>query len=101
MSDGFPSGSCADAILSRGEAVEAAGRFLVSVLVFCRDRKTDEVRTRCVRGSRALWIVMRAGRCNPKMIIFAFTTIEMSSSLRDVGPHKEARWSARTGSLCL
>ena len=30
MSDGFPSRSCAGAILSRGEVVEAGGRFLAS-----------------------------------------------------------------------
>ena len=62
MSDGFPSRSCADVILSHGEVVEAAGRFLASALLFCRDRKTDEVRILCDRELRALWTVMRAGR---------------------------------------
>ena len=62
MSDGFPSHFCADVILSRGEAVEVGGRFPASVPVFCRDRKTDEVRILCDRELRALWTVMRAGR---------------------------------------
>ena len=62
MSDGFPSDSCADVILSRGEAVEAAGRSLVFLLVSGRGHKMCEFLTRCARESRALWTVMREGR---------------------------------------
>lgn len=61
MSDGFPSGSCADAILSHGEVVEVGGRFPASVLVSCRGRRTVEVRTRCAQESRVLWIAKRVG----------------------------------------
>ena len=59
MSDGFPSHSCADAILSRGEVDEVADRFPASFLVFGRGHKRVEVRTRCAQESRVLWIVMR------------------------------------------
>jgi hypothetical protein len=62
MSDGFPSRSCVDAILSHGEVGADADRFPASVLVFGRGHKTVEVRTRCVRESRALWTVMRVGQ---------------------------------------
>jgi hypothetical protein len=62
MSDGFPSVACADAILSHGEVVEAAGRFLASALLFCRGHKTVEVQTHLTQEPRALWIVMRVGR---------------------------------------
>lgn len=61
MSDGFLSGSCADAILSHGGVVEAAGRSLASLLVSGRGHKTGEVGTRCDRELRALWTMMRAG----------------------------------------
>ena len=59
MSDGFPLGSCADAILSHGEVAEGAGRFLASVPVSYRGHRMCEFRTRCDRDSRALWRVMR------------------------------------------
>ena len=62
MSDGFPSRSCEDAILSHGEVVEAAGHSLVSLLVSGRGHKMCEFLTRCARESRALWTVMREGR---------------------------------------
>ena len=62
MSDGFPSRSCADAILSHGEVDEVAGRFPASVLVFCRGRKTDEFRTRLPQEPGALWTMMRVGQ---------------------------------------
>jgi hypothetical protein len=62
MSDGFPSGSCVDAILSHGEAVEAAGRFLVSPLVSGKGRKTVEVRTQRDLESRILWTMRKVGR---------------------------------------
>jgi hypothetical protein len=39
MSDGSLSRSCADAILSHGEVVEVAGRFLVSSLVSGRGHR--------------------------------------------------------------
>jgi hypothetical protein len=61
MSDGFPSRSCAAAILSHGEVVEAAGHSLTSLLVSGRGHKTGEVRTRCDRELKALWTMMRAG----------------------------------------
>jgi len=61
MSDGFPSRSCVDAILSHGEVGADGDRFPVSVLVFGRGRKTDEVRTRLTQEPRALWTVMRVG----------------------------------------
>ena len=62
MSDGFPSRSCADAILFHGEVVEVAGHFLVWPLVFGRGHKTGEVRIRCDLELRVLWIVMREGQ---------------------------------------
>ena len=62
MSDGFPSRSCAGAILSRGEVVEAGGRFLASVPVFCRGRKMVEVQTHLTLEPRVLWRAMRAAQ---------------------------------------
>jgi len=62
MSDGFPSRSCADVILSHGEVVEDAGRFPASVLVSCRGHRMCEARTRCDWESRALWRMMRVGQ---------------------------------------
>jgi hypothetical protein len=62
MTDGFPSGSCADAILSRGGVVEAGGRFLASVPVFCRGRKMVEVQTHLTLGPRVLWRAMRVAQ---------------------------------------
>jgi hypothetical protein len=59
MSDGFPSHSCADAILSHGEVVEVGGRFPASVLVFCRGHKTVEVQTHLTQEPRVLWTMMR------------------------------------------
>ena len=61
MSDGFPSRSCVDAILSHGEVGADADRFPPVRLVSGRGRRTGEFRTRCARGSRALWTVMRVG----------------------------------------
>lgn len=61
MSDGFPSGSCADVILSRGEVVEAVGHFLVWPLVSGKDHTMCEFRTRLSRGLRVLWTVMKEG----------------------------------------
>ena len=62
MSDGFPSGSCADAILSHGEVVEVGGRFPASVLVSCRGRTMCEFRTRLPRELKVLWTMMREGQ---------------------------------------
>ena len=62
MSDGFPSRSCADAILFHGAVGADADRFPASVPVFGRGRKTAEVRTRLTQESRALWTVTRVGR---------------------------------------
>jgi hypothetical protein len=61
MSDGFPSRSCVDAILSHGEVGADADRFPASVLVFGRGRKTNEVRTRLTHEPKALWTMMRVG----------------------------------------
>ncbi len=61
MSDGFPSGSCVDVILSHGEAVEAAGLFPASPLVPGKGHTMCEFRTRCAQESRALWIAKRVG----------------------------------------
>jgi hypothetical protein len=46
MSDEFPSHSCADAILSHGEVVGGAGRFLVFPQGSGRDHTMCESRTR-------------------------------------------------------
>ena len=62
MSDGFPSRSCADAILSHGEVGEDEDRSPPVRLVSGRGHKTGEVRTRSPRETRALWIVMRVGQ---------------------------------------
>lgn len=62
MSDGFPSLSCADAILSRDEVDEDEDRSLPVSLPFGRGHKTGEVRTRCVRESRALWTMRMVGQ---------------------------------------
>ena len=59
MSDGCPLRACAGAILSRGEVVEVVGRFPVFFLVFGKDRKMGEVRTRCAQELRVLWIAMK------------------------------------------
>jgi hypothetical protein len=61
MSDGFPSRSCADAILSHGAVVEVGGRFPASDLVFCRGHKTVEVQTHLTQEPRVLWTMMRVG----------------------------------------
>ena len=62
MSDGFPSGSCAGAILFHGEVDADADRFPASVPVFGRGRKTDEVRTRLTQELRALWTMTSVGQ---------------------------------------
>jgi hypothetical protein len=62
MSHGFPSHSCADAILFHGEVVEVGDRFPASVLVSCRGHKPGEDRIRCAWESRALWTMMRVGQ---------------------------------------
>ena len=62
MSDGFPSRSCADAILSRGEVDEDEGRFLPVRLASGRDRKNREAQTRLIQELRALWTGMRVGQ---------------------------------------
>jgi len=64
MSDGFPSLSCADVILSHGEVVEVGGRFPAFVLVSCKGRRTGEVRTRLTQEPRALWTMTRVGQSN-------------------------------------
>jgi hypothetical protein len=61
MSDGSPSRSCADAILSHGEVDEDEDRFPSVRLVSGRSHKTVEVRTRLPQEPRALWTVMRVG----------------------------------------
>ena len=59
MNGGFPSGSCADAILSLDEADEDADRSLPVSPISGRDRKSREVRSRLTRESGALWTVRR------------------------------------------
>ena len=59
MSDGLPSRSCADAILSLDDVDEDEGRFLPVRLAFGRDRKNREARTRLIQELRALWTGMR------------------------------------------
>jgi hypothetical protein len=54
MSNGFPSHSCAAAILSHGEVVEGAGRFLVSRQISGRGHKMSEFRTLLSQEPRAL-----------------------------------------------
>lgn len=62
MSDGFPLGSCVDAILSRGGVVEAGDRLPASVPVFCRGRRTVEGQTHWTQGPRVLWTMMKVGQ---------------------------------------
>lgn len=62
MSDGFLSGSCAGAILFHREVDADADRFLASVPVFGRVRKTGEVRTRLTQELRVLWTMTRVGQ---------------------------------------
>lgn len=62
MSDGFPSGSCADATLSHDGVVEAADRFPAFLLVFGRGHTMCEFLTRTTLEPRVVWRVMRAGR---------------------------------------
>ena len=59
MSDGFPSRSCADAMLSLDDVDEDEGRFLPVRLASGRDRKNREARTRLIQELRALWTGMR------------------------------------------
>ena len=59
MSDGFPSRSCADAMLSLDDVDEDEGRFLPVRLAFGRDRKNREARTQLIQELRALWPGMR------------------------------------------
>ncbi len=54
MSDGFPSHSCAAAILSHGEVVEGAGRFLVSRQVSGRGHKMSRISDSVVPGAKGL-----------------------------------------------
>lgn len=53
MSDGFPSHACAAVILSHGEVVEGAGRFLISPQVSGRGHTMCEFRTRLSQEPRA------------------------------------------------
>lgn len=62
MSDGFPSHSCADAILSHGEVVEVVGRFPASVLVSCRGHRMGEVLIRMTLEPKVLWIGTMVGQ---------------------------------------
>ena len=62
MSDGSPSHSCADVILSRDEGDEDEDRSLPVSLVFCRGHRMGEVRSRLTQKSRALWTVKRVGQ---------------------------------------
>ena len=62
LSDGFPSGSCAGAVLSRGEVVEVVGCSLVWTLVSCRGRKRVGVRTHSPRELRVLWAMKKVGQ---------------------------------------
>lgn len=59
MSDGFPSRSCADVILSRDETGEGEGRYLPASLVPGRDRKSRERLTRLTQESETLWAVRK------------------------------------------
>ena len=59
MSDGLPSRSCADAMLSLDDVDEDEGRFLPVRLASGRDRKNREARTRLIQELRALWIVRK------------------------------------------
>jgi hypothetical protein len=62
MSDGFPSRSCADAILSRDEVDEDEDRSLPVRLIPGRGHKTGEVLTQLTQEPRALWTAMRVGQ---------------------------------------
>ena len=62
MSDGFPSHSFADAILSHGEVVEVGGRFPASVPVSCRGHKMGEVLIRMTLEPKVLWIGTKVGQ---------------------------------------
>ena len=59
MSDGFPSHSCADAILSRDDVAEGEDRSLPVALISGRDRKSREVLTQLTRESETLWAVRK------------------------------------------
>ena len=59
MSDGLPSRSCADAMLSLDDVDEDEGRFLPVRLASGRDRKNREARTQLIQELRALWIVRK------------------------------------------
>jgi hypothetical protein len=54
MSDGFPSDSCADVILSHGDAAGDEDRSLPVSPISGRDRKTREVLTQLTRESGLL-----------------------------------------------
>jgi hypothetical protein len=62
MSDGFPSGSCADAFLSRDGIDKAGDRFPASVPVSCRGHKMGEVLIRMILEPKVLWIGTRVGQ---------------------------------------
>jgi hypothetical protein len=62
MSDGFPSHSCADAILSHDEVVEVVGRFPASVPVSCRGHRMGEVLIRMTLEPKVLWIETMGGQ---------------------------------------
>jgi len=59
MSDGFPSRSCADVLLSRDEIAEREDRSLPVSLIFGRDHKNREVLTQLTRESETLWAVRK------------------------------------------
>ena len=59
MSDGLPSRSCADAMISLDDVDEDEGRFLPVRLASGRDRKNREARTQLIQELRALWIVRK------------------------------------------
>jgi hypothetical protein len=59
VSDGFPSRSCANAILSRDEDAEDEDHSLPAHLASGRDRKNREVRIQLTGESVAVWAVKR------------------------------------------
>jgi len=59
MSDGFPSRSCVDVLLSRDEIAEGEDRSLPVSLISGRDRKNREVLTQLTRESETLWAVRK------------------------------------------
>ena len=61
MSDGFPSDSCADAVLYRAEVDKASGRLRASPPASGRGHMKGEVRTRCARWSMVVSTKMREG----------------------------------------